>query len=578
MKPLRTLAAAGVVGAATLGSCLFGELFGLSDNVAFGQTPMARTPSTLAAPHGYFTTSGYSSVPNYHATPAYTAPPAYNPAPAYAPQPTTSPYAYTAYPASGYGPAYPQAAPYLYQPTRVQLPSNNAQPASNNAQPASNYVQPTWNSVQPTWPYVQSDYGQQSVLMRGPTLAPPQVQLPTPQASYAGPPSYTPQQSAPMYQMPYHQTPTQPLPDYAPQASAAPGYLYGGGSCDAWTSGSASIVGQPAVRNWFGRVGGLVMTRDRSDHYTFSYGTLDEADQRTNTRDAAMDWTGGVDVRFGRYFNCERNAIEAVYWGLAPVTQTTQTVSGDVLGDLNGILNWNSLDYAGSWASVYVNVAPGDNGIHQLTRDYAFQNLELNLWQFCGSCDTGKCNCSRLKSNWLVGVRYFRFDENLLFASDANDVFITNENDEIFYNIDIENHLVGFQIGNEAQYCLSDRLTADLAMKLGIYGNQINHLSEIGGNLGGATINNGPWAGEAFWVSSSKNDVAFLGEVNLGLRYCFNACWTGTLGYRALAVTGVAMPADQIYPDLRGINDVANIDSSRALILHGGYAGIEYNW
>jgi hypothetical protein len=38
------------------------------------------------------------------------------------------------------------------------------------------------------------------------------------------------------------------------------------------------------------------------------------------------------------------------------------------------------------------------------------------------------------------------------------------------------------------------------------------------------------------------------------------------------------MPADQIYPDLRGINDVANIDSSRGMILHGGYAGLEYNW
>jgi hypothetical protein len=332
------------------------------------------------------------------------------------------------------------------------------------------------------------------------------------------------------------------------------------------------------VRNWFGSVGGLVMTRDHSDHYTFSYGTGDEADQRTDTRNADMNWVGGVDIRFGRYFNCQRNAIEAVYWGLNPNTQYTQTVSADVLGNLNGILNWNSLDYRGNTADVYVNVAPGDDGIHRLTRDYSFQNIELNLWRFCGSCGSGKCDCSRLRTSWLAGVRYFRFDESLVFGSDADDLQITYADDEIFYNIDIENQLVGFQVGNQAQYCVSDRLTTDLGIKLGIFCNRINHVSEIGGALGVATINNGPFLGEDFYVNSSKDDVAFLGEVNLGLRYCFSCNWAGTIGYRALAITGVAMPADQIYPDLRGINDVANIDSSRGLILHGGYAGLEYNW
>lgn len=562
MKTLRTLAAAGVVGAVTIGSGLFAELFGVSDNVASGQTSMSRTPLSFDAPSGYPSTSDYGPRPGYYPAVAYPAAPVYSQAPTFAPQHAMVSYGPAAYPASGYGPAHPQAAPYQYQPAYVQSSPSAAQPS--------------WNSAQPTWSYVQSVEGQQSVLLGGPTLAAPQVQVPTPGSSYPGPQGYAPMQppTTPMYAMPNNQLQTQPMPQYAPQGYAMPGYP----SCDVGAGGYASMYAEPAARNWFGSIGGLVMTRDRSDHYTFSYGTLDEADQRTDTRGAAMGWSGGVDARFGRYFNCQRNAIEAVYWGLAPASQTTQTVSADVLGDLNAILNWSSLDYAGSSADIYVNVAPGDDGIHQLTRDYAFHNLELNLWQFCGSCATAKCSCSRLRSNWLAGVRYFRFDENLLFAADANDQFITYENDEIFYNIEIENHLIGFQIGNEAQYCVTDRLTADMGVKLGIYGNQINHVSEIGGNLGVATINNGPFLGEAFYVNSSKNDVAFLGELNLGLRYCFNPCWTGTLGYRALAVTGVAMPADQIYPDLRGINDVENIDSSRALILHGGYAGIEYNW
>jgi hypothetical protein len=51
--------------------------------------------------------------------------------------------------------------------------------------------------------------------------------------------------------------------------------------------------------------------------------------------------------------------------------------------------------------------------------------------------------------------------------------------------------------------------------------------------------------------------------------------WSAIAGYRAVGASGVALPTNQIYPDLRGINDVENIDSNGHVILHGGYAGIE---
>lgn len=548
MKPLRTLAAACLVGATSFGSGLFANFFCLPENVASGQTLLARAPSVLASTPSHAANSAYNQMPGYYAAPTYA------PASNYVSQPTPSPYGYAAYPQNAYGSPYGQPTPY-------QVPY----------QPAT---------AQPLWPYAQSNDGQASVmlgrseLLGGPPLSSPQIQLPTPQQQV--PPQSTPHNHMPMQQAPHSSVPMQQMhsmPGYALQPNA-----YGRPSYDACSTGYPVAYAQPAVKNWFGSVGGLYMTLDSGDHYTFSYGTGNEADQRTNARDADMDWEAGYDFRFGRYFNCQRNAIEAVYWSLDPSTQSTQTVSADVLGQLNGILNWNSLDYGGNTADVYVNVAPADDGIHRLTRDFSFQNLELNLWQFCGSCGADKCNCSRLRHSWLVGVRYFRFDEYLSFASDANDLLITYENDEIFYNIDIENNLVGFQVGNEAQYCVSNKLTADFGIKLGLYNNRISHVSEIGGALGVATINNGPFLGQDYYVSSTKNDVAFLGEVNLGLRYCFNCNWTGTVGYRALAITGVALPTDQIYPDLRGINDVENIDSSRGLVLHGGYAGIEYNW
>ena len=571
MKPLRKLAAASVIGAAAVGGTLFADAFGVSANLANGQTLMARSPSMLPAPSSYASPSGYQAAPGYYSQPTQNLVPAYAPASNYVPQRTPLPFGYAAYPASGYGSMYAPAATY-------QVP----------------YQTPV---VQPSWPYVQSNDGQSSVILGrselngGPPLASPQGQLPTP--SQQTPHHHTPMQQMPNYAAPNYNLPMQStpgcgtsgygmpgyaMPGYATPGYAMPGYGYGGAACDAWSAGYPSTYAQPVATNWFGSVGGIVMGRDRADHYTFSYGTGNEAEQYTDTRNADMNWTGGYDIRFGRYFNCQRNAIEAVYWNLNPSSQTTQTTSANVLGNLNGILNWNSLNYGGVTADNFVNVAPGNVGIHQLTRDYSFQNIELNLWQFCGSCAAGPCSCSRLRHNWLVGVRYFRFDESLLFAADANDLQITHADDEIFYNINLQNHLLGFQVGNQAQYCLSDRLAANFGIKLGLYSNRINHTSEIGGGLGPATINNGPFLGEEFCVKSSKNDIAFLGEVNLGLRYCFSSCWAGTIGYRALAVTGVAMPADQIYPDLRGINDVVNIDSSRGMILHGGYAGLEYNW
>ncbi|MCA9120870.1 MAG: BBP7 family outer membrane beta-barrel protein [Planctomycetaceae bacterium] len=556
MKSFRTLAAAGVVGALTLGSGLFADFFGMSDAEVCGQTLVARAPSTLSSSSNYAPAYSYAQQQGFATLPGYYSAPGFAPGANFTAKPFPASYGYAAFPANAYVNPYAQPAPYQvpYQPSNAQ----------------------------PSWPYTQTNDGQASVmlgrseLLGGPPLSSPQIQLPAPAPQ-------SPHQHMPLQQAPHAMVPIQPMPSQQLQMQPVPGYgfdaySYGGGSCDVWPGGYAAIQAQPAIRNWFGSFGAIVMTRDRGDHYTFSYGTGNEADQRTDTRNASMNWSVGYEIRFGRYFNCQRNAIEAVYWNLNPTSASTQTVSANVLGNLNAILNWDSLTYGGNTADIYVNVAPGDDGIHHLTRAYSFQNLELNLWQFCGSCSADKCGCSRLRHNWFMGVRYFRFDEGLLFASDANDTQITHENDEIFYNIDIENHLFGFQVGNEAQYCVSNRLSADFGIKLGIFSNQINHISEIGGNLGIATINNGPFLGEEYYVSSSKNDVAFLGEMNLGVRYCFNCNWTGTVGYRALAITGVALASDQIYPDLRGINDVANIDSSRGLILHGGYAGLEYNW
>ena len=385
---------------------------------------------------------------------------------------------------------------------------------------------------------------------------------------------------------------TQPMPpSYGATSFGSSAYGCGGcGSCD-------SCFG-PALGNghgnWFGSVSALLMKPDRANPYYFSYDRDNEAHQLTNTQDAEIQWGGGFDIRFGRYFNCGRNGVEVVYWGLFPSTEITSATADDVsLGNLDAILNWSDLIYNGFDANAWTDGAE----IHQLWHEHAYHNVEINLLSFCGACGAsgscssctkggGKCNgvtggsCrdSRMRNRYLLGVRWFKFHDNLLFGADTFDRQFTFDPSEIYYNVDLDNNLIGFQFGCEGEYCINTCWTFDYGIKLGIYGNHISHTSEIGGAAGVATIDGGPNDGVEFFVDNSKDDVAVLGEANVGLEYRFLKCWTATLGYRALAVTGVALPTNQIWHDLRGIQDVVQVDSNGSLILHGGYFGAEYNY
>jgi hypothetical protein len=49
-------------------------------------------------------------------------------------------------------------------------------------------------------------------------------------------------------------------------------------------------------------------------------------------------------------------------------------------------------------------------------------------------------------------------------------------------------------------------------------------------------------------------------------------------GYRALAVTGIALPSAQIPNNFEDVFGVAQIDSNGSMILHGAFLGVEYNY
>lgn len=97
----------------------------------------------------------------------------------------------------------------------------------------------------------------------------------------------------------------------------------------------------------------------------------------------------------------------------------------------------------------------------------------------------------------------------------------------------------------------------------------------IGGAAGLATVNNGPNDGRAWLVSANKVDVAFLGEVRAGLACQIGRTWRAVGEYRVVGVSGVALPTNQIFPDLRGLSDVELLATNGNLLLHGAFVGLE---
>jgi hypothetical protein len=150
---------------------------------------------------------------------------------------------------------------------------------------------------------------------------------------------------------------------------------------------------------------------------------------------------------------------------------------------------------------------------------------------------------------------------------------------EGYYDIDVENHLLGVQLGTNASWYVGSRTRLRATPKVGIFNNHINQLQRIYNVNGVAVVDAGnPFAGQAYDVSNSKDDVSFLAEIDLGLDYRLSRLWSITAGYRAVALTGVALATSQIPGDFADLDDVRDINNDESLILHGAYAGATFMW
>lgn len=206
-----------------------------------------------------------------------------------------------------------------------------------------------------------------------------------------------------------------------------------------------------------------------------------------------------------------------------------------------------------------------------------------------GGCAGGGAACGavgpaagrRFQMNWLLGVRYFKFDENLFFSADVDDTtfdYLPTNYGEFFHDVEVNNDLVGVQLGCNMEYNFTCCTSFIAGTKFGLYGNHMDVYQRIYNNSGHAYID--PLTPQNYTINVDDTDVAFLGEVRLGLARQVGCHWRLSGGYRAVAVSGVAsaphqMPVGRMLPALLD-NPVVYRDGD--LILHGGYGGVEYAW
>lgn len=320
---------------------------------------------------------------------------------------------------------------------------------------------------------------------------------------------------------------------------------------------------EPARSLWFGSAYGLVMTRDKPNRTWFSANSQNFDDQLLNGQDVSDDWNGGGGFTVGRALcGCGNGcgsmpALQLGYWGLAPLEDEAVLTGGFYNTPI--YLSDNPLGVG--FADAYFDGSPE----HRLSRSNEVHNIELNILQYPIFDNSRTFNAS-----WLAGIRWFKFDDDLLFSAVRNGFTYGDPQNTAFYDVDVENNLIGFQLGAYTNLWLTERLSLFATPKIGIYNNYMTqdqslYLLQANGAPG-------------FDIGAKKNDVSFLAEIDLGINYRFSRCVTAFIGYRVVAVTGVALADDQVPTFLNDVPEIERIESNGSLLLHGATAGLWFNY
>jgi hypothetical protein len=432
-------------------------------------------------------------------------------------------------------PAYAAPASYPAQPAAT----TTYQPY----QPAAQYRYPTPNCRPTAW------------------AAPAEQPMAAPTNIPAGP-VYQPSQPSQGYAQPQGSSMTNQM--LAEQNASS---CYAGG-CNDGNNGCAPDVlcGQDCECLWYASISALVLGRTDGRRVWTSYEDQHLTNQLTNTQ-FPTSWKWGGEIRFGRRFcaECVPYAIEGTYW-------TTDSFSGNRSTAINGgyvstPLDLNYMTFGGQQIKDWFNGAQE----HRLSRSDEVHNVEINVIRE----QLSWCNDSGWDIGWSMGVRYFRFVDYLQFGSLSRGGTDWNDLPDTAYLSDrATNNLIGAQFGFDAAYRVWNNFRVFITPKVGIYDNFMDNTFTA--NTGNGIDAVGPYG--TYPVSSSRNGVAFLTQIDLGADWHFARNWSARAGYRVVAMTGMALADDQFPQYICDSPDIENIQHTSSLVLHGAFFGATYNF
>ena len=178
-------------------------------------------------------------------------------------------------------------------------------------------------------------------------------------------------------------------------------------------------------------------------------------------------------------------------------------------------------------------------------------------YRFAGPNGSIARSCSnRVQVMTSHGFRWFQLEDAFELAANV-DGTVGYQAEDIYYNIDTENNLFGYQFGSRLSYCLTSKLNLGIGGKVGIYGNNVEMNQRIGTNTNVAYQTGiGAGAGD---INTSVSDTVLstLAELDLGLGYRLNNAWSIRGGYRMMAACGVATAPGSI------VNDYSSLAASQ---------------
>jgi hypothetical protein len=327
---------------------------------------------------------------------------------------------------------------------------------------------------------------------------------------------------------------------------------------------------------WYGSLNALYMTRNSPNRVWTTFENGNQPNQIMST-DMGMAWQPGGEIRVGRRFECSNWAVEGVYWMLADFhASQCATVPG---GQVNTPLVFNGVDFGNDAhdAQFYFGGDVVGAQAHTLVRNDSINNAEINLVRsslFC-SCD-GAWNM-----DVLFGARFFRFADSLTWGTlQAGCNWGANGGqNEAYLDDNVSNLMYGAQVGFDARYRFHPKWEVCVGTKFAVMGNHMQSDFDIhrGDGVEGSAA---AWTGEtgSYPVHAIRDDVSFLAQLDVGLRWEFACHWSADVGYRVVAISGVATADSQIPFYLVDLPEVGFIKDSNSLIVHGVYAGLCYNF